>query len=147
MTKEDGSTSLQQVRMFDGNNFDDFEFCFRALLTAYDLENMLEEALPENPTKTWRKNDAKARLLLLKNMDEKYLAEIKGTTSMYAKTGIVGQLILRRKWPNVKYSESEPMETFLRNFSALAHELENTGTQLSESETVNQLFNSIVLQA
>ncbi len=153
MAKEDGSTSLQLVHMFDGNNFDDFEFCFRTLLAAYDLENMLEEAPPENPTKTWRKNDAKARLLLLKNIDKKYLAEIKGTTSMHeaweklhnihAKTGIVDQLILRRKWQNVKYSESEPMETFLRNFSALAHELENTGTQLSESEKVNQLLLSL----
>ncbi len=37
--------------------------------------------------------------------------------NIHVKTETVVRLILRRKWQNVKYSESEPMETFLWNFS------------------------------
>lgn len=146
---------MNSIKPFDGHGYSNWEFRIKLILEQNEVLNVIEMEPPEDPTEfaTFKKNDVKARNLIIQTLTDDVLEMVKGKTTAksimmelkgtYEKSGIANQVQLQRKLRTLKYNGSESLNVFLVEFEKTIAELKNCGGRVGNSEIVTQLLSAM----
>ena len=144
-------------RLDGTSNFSSWKFRVLLILEENDLlkfvnENVLE--LEEEVEKDrWRKNDARARRILVDSVKDHLVPRIsKKTTArkmlrdlrkLFQDSNINHALALRNQLSNLKMSRSESVISYFMRISELKNQLSTIGDPVSDKELVMNTFNGL----
>lgn len=143
------------VKQFDGSGFGNWDFRMKLLLEHHDVLSVLSEDPPTSSAElvSWRKNDLRARNLIVQCLGDNILEMIKNKSTAkeimntlsqtYKKSGVASQVQLQRKLRNMKFTSKESLNSYIVEFEKTVAELKNAGGKIDDLEVVSQLLASI----
>lgn len=149
------TSQILNIKPFDGNGFDNWEFRLKLLLDQHDVliavtNNMPSETDDNKALEDYKRKDIRARNIIVNNLSDNILEMIKDKTSakemlstlesVFRKTGISSQVQYQRKLRNLKYDEKKSLNSFLIEFEKTVSELRNAGGRIDTRELITQLL-------
>lgn len=150
----DMAEELFSIQLFDGRNFNNWRFRLEVVLDEHglrtfienDVENMvLDESNAEKVTEL-KKNDKKAKSIIIRRIADAYLEYVKDSKSafaalnpldkVFAKKSISSQLFLRKKLLTMKCNETEELEAHFLKFDGLVRQLTASGAKLEKLDII-----------
>ena len=123
------TSTLYNVKPFDGEGFSNWEFRVTLLLEQASVNQVLKQEPPDDATELeeFKKKDAKARNMLVQCTSDNMLELIKGKgtakeimdtlRAKYVKSGVATRVQLQRKLRSLHYVEGASMNLFLTEFA------------------------------
>lgn len=153
MNKENNKIYFQ----FDGKNYSTWKYRINSILDDRDLLQYVEDDFEiitlHSTDKEYRKHakeERKCKSLLIKHVGDDQLEHIKEKQSakeiydtlqgIYERKSISGQILLRRKLINMKYTENENINHYLLEFEKVVSELKAIGAKPEEMDLICQLL-------
>lgn len=143
------------VKPFDGNGFSNWEFRIQLLLEQQNVLEVTKSLPPADADKLekFKKDDVKARMLIIQCVADNILEMLKtkktakeimeSLRNTYVRTGISNQIILQKKFRELKFDRSGMLATFFTEFDQTVCELKSAGGNVSDEEIVLQLLASM----
>lgn len=148
------AVTQNNIRPFDGNGYSNWEFRIKLLLEHHSVLEVISIDSPAesetNAFATFKKNDIKARNIIINCLAENILEMVKGKNTAkeiievlrgtYLQSGVAFQVQLQRKLRNLKYNSKNSLNDFLVDFEKTVHELRNCGGLIQDTEVISQIL-------
>lgn len=145
------------ITPFDGQNYSNWEFRVKLAMEQAGVNNVLEEPCPGEDKQiersAWLKSDVRARNIIVQCLADNMLELIKNKTTAkdilkslentYTKKGIASQVMQRKKFNSLSYTEDKPLSTFLTEFEQCICQFKAAGGNLEQNEIVAQLLSAM----
>lgn len=146
-----GKLNRYGIEPFSGKDFGSWCFRVKTVLEEYDVWEVLGSQ--PKPDKKWKSQDAKAKSIIVACVADSHLPYIilcetakemvDSMKANFESTGVVTQMLARKKLIQLRYNENEDLSRYLGKFKETVEELKNCGTILDISEVVCTLLISM----
>ncbi|CAH0720593.1 unnamed protein product, partial [Brenthis ino] len=138
-------------QLCEGSKFSNWKFRLNILFEEKGIEYLLNGKKDENLKKeTYKKDDAKGRLIIINCLNDKFLEVVKPATSalemlkllsaVFERRSTFNKVLLRKKLITLKHQFSNKLQDHLINFENIINELEGGGAKIEELDKVEHLF-------
>lgn len=132
---------------FKGENYPDWSFRVEMILEEADLLKYIEDFTEvNNRNSNWKKNDLKARRIIVDCVDNTCLEYIKdkdcanemwtGLKAVFEASSYTKRVIAFKKLIRLSYEMTEKLQTFFHSFDVVAREYKSAGGTLAEMELI-----------
>ncbi|CAB0012102.1 unnamed protein product [Nesidiocoris tenuis] len=143
------SSSVHQVPLLAGNNFNNWKFRITTLLDKEKCKTALDEEHGES-IRDFMVKDACARSIIIQGLDDKHLDIVKDSTTsremmlaleaVFVRKSSFSKLHLWRKLIKLRFDLNSKLEDHFLAFDSVIRELKELGTNLDESDRVCHLL-------
>lgn len=148
------AVTQNNIKPFDGKGYSNWEFRIKLLLEHHSvLETISTDPPDENEVAalaTFKKNDVKARNLIINCLADNVLEMVKGKNTAkeiievlkgtYLQSGVAYQVQLQRKLRNLKFNGKNSLNDFIVDFEKTVYELRNCGGLIQDTEVISQIL-------
>lgn len=144
------------IELLNVNNYHTWKFRIENLLMEQGVFELVQNefdasAYQEEKDKVAaQKKDIKCKSLIVQCIDDSQIDLVRSKSTAYAmmktleeryeKRGVPGQLLLRKKFMNMKFREGSNLEEFLQEFDNIIRELKVTGANIAEKDQAYNLL-------
>lgn len=146
------ATTTVYPQLNQSDNFDNWKFRVNILLEEKCVKRVLDDKVTdeERRNETFRKNEVKAKAIIVQCVSDKFLDCIKDCetakdmietlTRLFQRKSTISKLYLKRKLLSLKLEENIKLEKHFMKFESLIRELDNTGVKIDKTDKVCHLL-------